>query len=153
MTAGREPLPGEDLLTLLEVHQESPAPTRVAAFLRVYASIIRKNERWDTPETMASAYESAARALDAYMELTAAAEGEAPSLEKSDSPIHNDEKSEDILARGHGVGTSPQGTAAVVVAARTILETFRKDEAQGYRSRDRQFAIELLSMAFPQGDH
>ena len=28
--------------------------------------------------------------------------------------------------------------------ARCVLETFRKDEAQGYRSRDRQFAIELL---------
>jgi hypothetical protein len=35
--------------------------------------------------------------------------------------------------------------AALQTAAETILTTFTNDEAQGYRSRDRQFAIELLS--------
>jgi hypothetical protein len=29
----------------------------------------------------------------------------------------------------------------------TVLNTFKRDEAQGYRSRDRQFAIEILSKA------
>lgn len=32
--------------------------------------------------------------------------------------------------------------------ARTVLDTFREDEAQGYRSKDRQFAIELLAKGF-----
>lgn len=32
--------------------------------------------------------------------------------------------------------------------ARHVLETFQKDEAQGYRSRDRQYAIELLAKGF-----
>lgn len=31
--------------------------------------------------------------------------------------------------------------------AKTVLDTFEKDEAQGARSRDRQFAIELLRPA------
>lgn len=31
--------------------------------------------------------------------------------------------------------------------AKTVLDTFEKDEAQGYRSRDRQFAIDLLRPA------
>lgn len=34
--------------------------------------------------------------------------------------------------------------------ARLILETFRRDEAQGYRSRDRQFAIALLAAVLDQ---
>lgn len=42
------------------------APIRVAGFLRHYAGIIRKNERWDVPETMANAYESAALQLEKY---------------------------------------------------------------------------------------
>ncbi|MGJ4953000.1 hypothetical protein [Bradyrhizobium sp. HKCCYLS20291] len=31
--------------------------------------------------------------------------------------------------------------------ATAVLETFEKSEAQGYRSRDRQFAIDLLGKA------
>lgn len=34
--------------------------------------------------------------------------------------------------------------------AKTVLETFEKDEARGYRSRDRQFAIDLLRKALGQ---
>jgi hypothetical protein len=33
-------------------------------------------------------------------------------------------------------------------AARTVLETFQKDEAQGYRSRERQYAIDMLGPYF-----
>lgn len=32
-------------------------------------------------------------------------------------------------------------------AARRVVDTFTRDEAQGYRSKDRQFAIEVLSAA------
>lgn len=39
---------------------------------------------------------------------------------------------------------------AVIEAARHVLDTFRKDEAQGYRSKDRQFAIAILGKAFEQ---
>lgn len=35
-------------------------------------------------------------------------------------------------------------------AAQHVLDTFRKDEAQGYRSKDRQFAIAILGKAFEQ---
>lgn len=45
---------------------DASTPERVAAFLRIYARRIRVNERWDVPETMANAYESAALALDRY---------------------------------------------------------------------------------------
>lgn len=32
----------------------------------------------------------------------------------------------------------------IEAAAKTVVETFRKDEAQGYRSRDRRYAIEMF---------
>lgn len=38
----------------------------------------------------------------------------------------------------------------IEVAARTVLDTFKQSEAQGYRSRDRQYAIEILNSAFEQ---
>jgi hypothetical protein len=41
-------------------------PIRVAGFLRHYAGMIRRNERWDVPETMANTYESAALQLEKY---------------------------------------------------------------------------------------
>jgi Mg-chelatase subunit ChlI len=37
--------------------------------------------------------------------------------------------------------------AQVVTAAQQVVDTFKRDEAAGYRSRDRQFAIEVLSQA------
>ena len=67
--------PDEDFATLLQVHGRDATPTRVAAFLRLYAGRIRQNERWDTNDTMAAAYEGAARALDAYMAEPATARG------------------------------------------------------------------------------
>lgn len=33
-----------------------------------------------------------------------------------------------------------------------VVETFKRDEAQGYRSRDRQFAIEILEGALSVRD-
>lgn len=35
----------------------------------------------------------------------------------------------------------------VVAAAETVLKTFETDEAQGFRSRDRQYAITILRAA------
>lgn len=43
--------------------------------------------------------------------------------------------------------TPPEGLS-LESAARRILKTFEEDEAMGYRSRDRQFAIALLRKAF-----
>lgn len=40
-----------------------------------------------------------------------------------------------------------QNSFSVRWAAQTVLETFSKDEAQGYRSRDRQYAISILKKA------
>lgn len=37
-------------------------------------------------------------------------------------------------------------------AATVVVETFEKDEAQGYRSKDRQFAIAVLRVAMPIAD-
>ena len=54
------------LETFLEINGPQPTPLRVAGFLRQYAGMIRKNERWDIPETMAGAYESAALQLELY---------------------------------------------------------------------------------------
>lgn len=51
---------------------------RVAAFLRHYAWRIRKHERWDIPETMASAYEGAANLLDRYVAQIEGAAGAVP---------------------------------------------------------------------------
>lgn len=59
---------GVHLRLLLELDGPQPAPIRVAAFLRQYASIIRKQEHWDVPETMANAYESAAKVLEEYLQ-------------------------------------------------------------------------------------
>jgi hypothetical protein len=49
---------------------EAPPLQRIAAFLRLYARRIRANEHWDVPETMARAYESAARLIDAEEAIT-----------------------------------------------------------------------------------
>ena len=38
-------------------------------------------------------------------------------------------------------------------AIRKVVDTFEKDEAQGYRSRDRKFAIEILKAALNQPHH
>jgi hypothetical protein len=46
-----------------------------------------------------------------------------------------------------GGGGSALPALSVETCARQILDTFKKSEAQGYRSRDRQFAIELLEKA------
>jgi hypothetical protein len=54
----------------LELDGPEPAPIRVAGFLRHYAGMIRKKERWDIPETIASAYESAALALENYVQAS-----------------------------------------------------------------------------------
>lgn len=43
---------------------------------------------------------------------------------------------------------SPTNDYTVKEAARTVLETFQRDEADGFRSMDRQFAIALLKRAF-----
>lgn len=37
--------------------------------------------------------------------------------------------------------------AACIEACEHVLQTFERDEARGYRSRDRQFAIDLLKKA------
>lgn len=50
----------------LETASSPSVPERAAAFMRIYARIIRANELWDIPETMARTYESAATALDQY---------------------------------------------------------------------------------------
>ena len=49
---------------LMEIHGRESVGRKVAAFLRIYAGIIRKNERWDTPETMARSFETAALQLE-----------------------------------------------------------------------------------------
>lgn len=62
-----QPTPDEDwavLLGTLAVGDEPPPVRKAAAFLRLYAGRIRRNEQWDTSETMARAYESAARAIE-----------------------------------------------------------------------------------------
>jgi hypothetical protein len=46
-----------------------------------------------------------------------------------------------------GGSNPPTGATTLNDAAKTILETFEKDDAQGFRSRDRQLAIALLSKA------
>jgi hypothetical protein len=79
------PQDGQHLRILFEIDQSHPAPIRVAAFLRQYASMIRKNERWDIPETMASAYESSALALERYVEELAARPALARPQEVSDT--------------------------------------------------------------------
>lgn len=38
----------------------------------------------------------------------------------------------------------------LIAAVKTVLETFEKDEAQGFRSRDRQYAITILRAALPR---
>jgi hypothetical protein len=35
-------------------------------------------------------------------------------------------------------------------AVEAVLNTFETDEAQGYRSRDRQYAISILRLALPR---
>lgn len=52
------------ILMGLTPEEDAPPLRRIAAFLRIYARRIRSNERWDTNETMAKAYESAARQLE-----------------------------------------------------------------------------------------
>lgn len=65
IVGARVPQPAT-LRQTLELDGAEPTPIRVAGFLRHYALIIRRNERWDVPETMAGAYESAALALEKY---------------------------------------------------------------------------------------
>lgn len=38
-------------------------------------------------------------------------------------------------------------------AAKYVLKTFKKDESDGYRSRDRQFAIDILGKPFTPEQH
>lgn len=38
-------------------------------------------------------------------------------------------------------------------AAQTVFDTFSRDEAQGFRSKDRQFAIEILGAALTPREH
>ncbi len=45
-----------------------------------------------------------------------------------------------------------QQTDGVLVAAKLVLDTFEKDEAQGFRSRDRQFAIDILNRALSRSE-
>jgi hypothetical protein len=33
---------------------------------------------------------------------------------------------------------------------KVVVETFERDEAQGYRSRDRRYAIDILRMVLPR---
>lgn len=40
----------------------------------------------------------------------------------------------------------------LLAAARTVHDTFVKDEARGYRSRDRQYAIAILGPAITKAD-
>lgn len=48
------------------------------------------------------------------------------------------------LRRLEQVNAENERLRQVEAMARYVLEKFQKDEAQGYRSRDRQFAIEML---------
>jgi len=54
----------------------------------------------------------------------------------------------DDPSAGAGSAPAPSDCMSLEEAARTVLTTFQRDEAAGYRSRDRQFAIELLGAAF-----
>ncbi|WP_316176284.1 hypothetical protein [Bradyrhizobium sp. SZCCHNRI1073] len=54
----------------------------------------------------------------------------------------------------NGPGATASETAALneriaklETAIEVVVSTFEKDEAQGFRSRDRQFAIDILKMA------
>lgn len=76
-----------NLSTLLELNGPEPTPIKVAAFLRHYAGIIRKNERWDIPETMAKAYESAASALERYVPGLSPAPAPLKELEPGDYAV------------------------------------------------------------------
>ncbi len=60
------PLATATLRQTLELDGPEPAPIRVAGLLRQYANMIRRNEQWDVPETMAGTYESAALTLEQY---------------------------------------------------------------------------------------
>jgi hypothetical protein len=51
----------------------------------------------------------------------------------------------DELASALAVEASPSlSSDALLVAVRTVYDKFLEDERQGYRSRDRQYAIEIL---------
>ncbi len=51
------------------------------------------------------------------------------------------------LASAGGTTPEPCSAAELEQAVAAVVETFERDEAQGYRSRDRQFAISILRMA------
>lgn len=55
--------PDSNLMTLLDFDGTTPAPLRVAAFLRHYAMMLRAGNQWDIRETIARACESAANLL------------------------------------------------------------------------------------------
>lgn len=56
------------------------------------------------------------------------------------------------LAGGGARSRPPQPQQELHEAARRVFETFMRDEQQGYRSRDRQFAIEVLGPALNVAD-
>jgi hypothetical protein len=57
-------------------------------------------------------------------------------------------KASDVEAHLRAVEAAHQQEIAQLNAAIScVVETFKRDEAQGYRSRDRQFAIEVLEFA------
>lgn len=86
------PVDGVDWTRLLELDGPVVVQQRIAAFLRLYARRIRKGERWDIPETMASAYESAASVLEAV--AAAGALVEPPAQEPKASRIVSPHDSE-----------------------------------------------------------
>ena len=49
--------------------------------------------------------------------------------------------------KGEPLYAAPQASEAVLDAVQFVLKTFKTDEAQGFRSRDRQFAISILESA------
>jgi hypothetical protein len=57
---------------------------------------------------------------------------------------------EEAQAVGAAQGSLTVGEFSLRWAVETVLKTFRADEAQGYRSRDRQYAIDILGKALEQ---
>lgn len=71
-----------------------------------------------------------------------------------DCAVHNQRISYYYLCGVYRLGRE-QAEARVdrlTAALRAVHDTFVKDEAQGYQSRDRQFAIEILGAALAPAD-
>jgi hypothetical protein len=82
--------------------------------------------------------------------LTATRDGDEIRQAATDTAKYWREMYYDLIKRadaGEFVAPDSDGKCPLRWAVETVLETFRKDEAQGYRSRDRQYAISILGKA------